>query len=133
MNNIILLPIEQLKCHEAISSKRFKSLLGKIKKDGYIKNPVVVEKNYFIILDGHHRVAVLKELGATRVPVYLVDYESESIRVVLRRKNLMRNLTKSKVIRVGLSNRVFPQKTTKHFIGNRPKNINIGLDDLFIK
>ena len=33
-----------------------------------------------LIVDGHHRYFALKELGFVKVPVTLIDYQSNSIR-----------------------------------------------------
>jgi len=50
------------------------------------------------------------------------------VRVVTRRSNYL--ITKEKVLSKGLSGKLFPCKTTKHFIPKRVKMINIALDKL---
>lgn len=130
-NRIVLLNIDKLKAHEAVDKKRLIDLLAKIKNDRYLKNPVVVEDKHFIIIDGHHRVAALKKIGAKKIPSYLINYQNKNIRVFLRRSNLIVKNIKEAVIKLGLSNNTFPYKTTRHYIKNRPRNIKIKLNKLF--
>ncbi|MDO9028645.1 MAG: ParB N-terminal domain-containing protein [Candidatus Roizmanbacteria bacterium] len=130
---IYLLDIKNLKNHEMISIERLKQVKDDLLTKGYIKNPVVVEKENHIILDGHHRVAALKQLGAIKVPTFLVNYQDKDVRVFLRRKLKLAGPIKQSVIKNSLSNILFPSKTTKHLIKNRPRNINIKISNLFNK
>ena len=97
---------------------------------GYLKNPVIVDRDNFIILDGHHRVAALKQLGANKIPAYLVDYQNKNIRVTLRRHEFKFLNIKQSVIDYCLSGKIFSSKTTRHLIKNRPRNINYELKKL---
>lgn len=125
-----LLTVADLKAHEAVNQVHFQALFQRIKRDGLIKNPVVVDRKTKVILDGHHRVACLRQLGCQLVPAMVVDYFDPSIRVFLRRENLRVELLKQAVIRVGLSQKPFPYKTTRNWIKGRIRNINMPLDRL---
>ncbi|HUV46669.1 MAG TPA: ParB N-terminal domain-containing protein [Candidatus Bathyarchaeia archaeon] len=127
---ITLLLINKLKTHEAVCQRRVLELMGQIKKEGYLKNPVVVDKETLVLLDGHHRLAALKKIGVKRIPAFLIDYKNSKVKVYLRRKELLTDLIKEAVIRKALINQVFPQKTTRHLLGYRPRNINIKLKNL---
>lgn len=128
---IYLLDIKNLKNHEMVSTKRLKQIKDNLLTKGFIKNPVVVEKENHIILDGHHRVAALKQLGANKVPAFLVNYQSNNIQVTLRRKEFFFKDIKKAVIDYCLKGKIFPSKTTRHLIKNRPKNINIKISKLY--
>jgi hypothetical protein len=128
---VTVLDIGLLKNHEEVNHKYLKDFTLKIRKDGCIKNPVVVENKHFIILDGHHRVAALKILKANKVPVILVTYQSKNVRVFLRRDLGIKNIKKA-VISCVLAKKMFPEKTTRHFIKHRPRNINVKLESLGI-
>jgi hypothetical protein len=117
--------------HEKTNLKRLKKVKNELISKGYIKNPIIVDKTYKIILDGHHRVAALKEIGAKMIPVYFVDYKSKKIKVFLRRKYLLSKILKEVVINYCLTGKIFPSKTTRHFIKNKPKNFKIYLNSLF--
>jgi len=60
-----------LKEHEKVRKIYLIKLMKKIKLDKCINNPIVVDKNTMIILDGHHRFNVIKLLGLTHAPVCL--------------------------------------------------------------
>ncbi|PIP62930.1 transcriptional regulator [Candidatus Roizmanbacteria bacterium CG22_combo_CG10-13_8_21_14_all_35_9] len=129
-NKVVLLNINRLKPHEMVDKKRLSFLLERIKKDKYLKNPVVVEDKHLIILDGHHRVKALKHLRAKKIPAFLVNYKNDDIRVFLRKKLLLTKLIKNIVIENSLNSKLFPSKTTRHLIRNRPRNINVKINQL---
>ncbi len=128
--NVRMIPLDKLISHERVSLRRCQQLLKDFKSHGIIHQPVVVDKKTLVILDGHHRVAVLKKIGIKKIPAILVNYQSRNIQVYLRRKNLLMNLIKYIVINKALSFDLLPKKTTKHIINNRPKKINIKLNQL---
>lgn len=76
-----LLEIDKLKSHEEIIPEKLNSLIDEIKRDGVIKEPVIVDKETLVVLDGHHRVEALRKLGCRLIPVLLVNYFDPSIRV----------------------------------------------------
>ena len=132
-NKINLIDINKLKCHEEINQQHLTEIIYQVKKAGFIRNPVVVDLKNFIILDGHHRVAALKQLGVNKVPVFLVNYQDKDVRVFLRRKLKLTGSIKQAVIKNSLNNILFPSKTTRHLIKNRPRNINFKISHLFNK
>ncbi len=130
-NKIILVNIDKLISHEMVCFKRLKQVRNDLLVKGFIKNPVVVDRKNNIILDGHHRVAALKQLGASKIPAYLVNYQDKNIGVTLRRKEFSFADIKQAVINYCLQGKIFPSKTTRHLIRNRPKNINIKISKLY--
>jgi len=128
MNKIKIIPIQQLKIHEKIDKKNLAKIQSQILKDGYLNNPIIVDKDHFIILDGHHRTHSLLDLGYKKIPIYLVDYCSRKIRVISRRPGIMIN--KKKIIRHALAGKPYPHKTSKHLIPNRPQSLRIPLTKL---
>jgi len=117
---IVFVDIKKLIQHERVSRTRLTLLYKQICMDGVIRRPVIVDKTTNVILDGHHRVQALRDLGAKRVPVVYVNYSDDCVRVYLRRKELMMNMIKRSVLEMALSHKLFPSKTTRHFIHNRP-------------
>lgn len=130
-NKINLININKLICHEMVSIKKLKQVKEDLLIRGFIKNPVIVDRENYIILDGHHRVAALKQLGANRIPAYLVDYQNKNIKVTLRRKRFKFINVKQAVINYCLEGKIFPSKTTRHLIKNRPRNINVKISKLY--
>lgn len=129
MRKLKLVSLYSLKRHEEIFYDRLFEVLAKIKKDGFVRNPVVADFKTRVILDGHHRVMALKMLGLSKCPVFFVDYFSKSVRMFPRRKELGA-ITKEDVIKMGLSKKVFPSKTTRHYIKDRRRGVFVGLERL---
>lgn len=128
MPNIKIISIKKLRAHEKIDESNLKKVKKSILKINRLNNPVVVDKTNLIVLDGHHRIRALNDLGFKKIPVFLVDYMDKKIRVTSRRKNFAVN--KKEIIKRALSGRLYPHKTSKHFIPLRPKSIKIELAKL---
>jgi hypothetical protein len=127
---VSLVEVDRLRTHEAVRKRRVRELVEEIRKESGLKRPVVVDRDSLVVLDGHHRLAALREMGVKKAPVFLVDYFSDQVKVYLRRKELMMKLIKEAVIRMGLSSQVFGCKTTRHLVRDRPRGVKIGLDKL---
>lgn len=125
---IKLIPINLLKPHEKTSAARLKFVLTDIKTRKIIINPVVADRATYTLLDGHHRLAALKKIKAKKIPVYLVDYQK--IKVILRRKKFISPQIKHEVLARSFFGKLFPVKTTKHLVANRPMKINLSLHQL---
>ncbi len=78
---ITFLKISDVKPHEEIIEKNISELIKSIKKDGVQIDPVIVDRNTNVALDGMHRIYALKALEAKRIMVAKVDYFDERIKV----------------------------------------------------
>src|SRR3972149_1272321 len=76
--------------------------------DGYLKKPILVAQDDYVILDGHHRFEALRELGCQRIPCYVIDYFSDAVQLGLWPEATVRDVTKEEVVRRGLAGEVFP-------------------------
>ena len=112
----VLLPLSILLPHEEVVEERVKELLASLKEEGQ-KKPILVERNTFIILDGHHRVEGLRRLGKSSVKAVLVDYRDKRILVKSWREG--ERVTKRDVLRIALLGRRFPPKTSRHVMANK--------------
>ncbi|KKQ99875.1 MAG: putative transcriptional regulator [Microgenomates group bacterium GW2011_GWC1_39_12] len=122
--------IKKIKVHERTSKKRVGCLACSIKTDGVLKRPIIVDRKSYVVLDGHHRIEALRQIGAIRVPAFLVDYQNKHVRVYLRKKYLMMHLIKQAVLQRGSTGNMFPAKTTRHLIHNRPGAKRFSLKEL---
>jgi hypothetical protein len=91
-------------------------LTDQIAKDGALFKPIVVDEQTRVILDGHHRFEALKRLGCRRIPAYLVDYMDGAIEVMTWPGAVVNAITKDEIISMGLSDNVYPPKTSRHVI-----------------
>lgn len=117
---IVFADIRTLIDHEQVDRARLGQVRKQLLAQKEIRRPVMVDKASNVVLDGHHRVQALREIGVKRVPVVYVRYQDEGIRVYLRRKELFMKIIKEYVIGMARSGRVFPSKTTRHLIHGRP-------------
>ena len=113
---ITYVDLKELKPHEQVKQKKFSGFLrfaSRLRRDKIQTKPLWVDAKTKVILDGHHRYSVFRELGCVTVPCILVRYlEDDSIRVLPRRKDIP--VSKQSVIERGLSGKPYPPKTTKH-------------------
>jgi hypothetical protein len=129
-HKIYFADIDTLIDHERTNPARLRIVRNAIQNEGVIRKPVIVDKASHVILDGHHRVAALREMGVKRVPVAYVRYEDETVRVYLRRKDLLMRLIKRYVVDMAKSHERFPSKTTRHLIRMRPMMTAVKLTTL---
>ena len=109
-----LVPIAELKDHEEVDPAKVDQLVEDIRRRQAVADPVWVALGSGVILNGHHRVAALRRLGAHRVPAWMVDYHSASVR--LGRWGNGPPISKAEVERRALHGERFPPKTTRHVI-----------------
>ncbi|MHC4950646.1 MAG: ParB/RepB/Spo0J family partition protein, partial [Planctomycetota bacterium] len=88
---IVSLPIRKLHSHPAnanrMSKAKFAKLTRHIERTGHYE-PVVVRRhpskeNAYQILNGHHRVRAMKQLGASRIDCVVFDADDEQARIYL--------------------------------------------------
>ncbi len=125
-----LVEVGRLKSHEEVRSELLESLVAEIKKDGFLRKPVLVEDKHYVILDGHHRYEALKLLGCKRIPVYLVDYVDDSIYLTTWPDAKYKNVTKDEVLNMARSGKLYPPKTTKHIVNMELKEVPVELSEL---
>jgi len=105
--------IRKLNPHEEVIEERLKKVLTSLKVEKRLKEPIIVDEETKVILDGHHRVKAFEILGLREIPCRLVDYSSEEITVEPHQNG---NVSKKEVIEKGLSDELFPPKTSKHVL-----------------
>jgi len=130
--SIHLVDISWLKAHEAVvSEERVTNLRDAVLDWEEYRLPLLVDIRTGAILDGHHRYAVGKELGLSRLPVILVDYlYDDSITVDLWPDCGIDTICKEDVVRMSLSNEVFPPKTSRHDFVSMLSPISVPLSSL---
>jgi L-serine kinase (ADP) len=107
-----LVPISELKEHEEVDPRKVDELVEDIRRSQSVGDPVWVALGSGVILNGHHRVAALRRLGAKRVPAWMVDYHSPEVR--LDRWSAGPPIAKAEVEGRALRGELFPPKTTRH-------------------
>jgi L-serine kinase (ADP) len=109
-----LLEIDRLKIHERIEPELVARLVEQIRRDGFVAAPIWVARGSHVVLNGHHRFAALRALGARKVPAWVFEYESDV--VTLDRWTPGPPLSKREVEARAAGGDPFPPKTTKHSV-----------------
>jgi hypothetical protein len=76
-----LVNVEELKPHEEVIEKTVATLAKEIEKEGRVRDPLMVDRDDYVILDGMHRHSSLKLLKCRFVPCCLLDYVNPQIKV----------------------------------------------------
>lgn len=105
--------IRKLNPHEQIIEENLKKVLTSLKVEKRLKEPIIVDEETKVILDGHHRAKAFILFGLEEIPCRLVDYQSDEITVEPHQGG---EIKKEEVIEKGLSDELFPPKTSKHKI-----------------
>ncbi|WP_455278743.1 hypothetical protein [[Eubacterium] cellulosolvens] len=69
-----LIDIDLLRPHEQIDPIRLEKIKRQLIRDGIQREPIIIEGNHLIVLDGHHRIRALKELGYSKVVAHKINY-----------------------------------------------------------
>lgn len=113
-----LVEADRLHPHEEYKRPRLETVLERIRSAGEVDLPIVVDRESLVIVDGHHRWWSCRLLGCRLVPVVKVDYlDDAEVQFTVRPESRHQGIGKRDVIAMGLSGRVYPHKTTKHFFG----------------
>ena len=126
-----LLKSDELRRHEEILSERISDVKEQIEREEIVDYPILVDRDYYVILDGHHRYSALIEHGVSTIPVVKIDYFRDGLVKLEARKNCpLETLSKQDVLRKGLSSDVFPPKSTRHTLREPLVAENVPLEDL---
>ena len=124
---ISLVDANALLCHERVSKKKLAAVKKSIRENG-LRKPLLVDYASFTVLDGHHRLHALRELGARLAPVFFVDYSHEAVTLKPRRKRI--RVSKKRVVQNAERGILFPSKTTRHELAFSVPAIETSLNDL---
>ena len=125
-----LLDINLLHCHEEIQLPLLERVMEEIREDGYVKKPILVADQVWVILDGHHRYEALRRLGCRRVPAYVIDYFSDVVELSLWPTAKVKDVRKEDVVEHGRSGLLYTPKTTRHKIRIQLPDVFTDLEDL---
>jgi ParB-like chromosome segregation protein Spo0J len=113
MPKLMMIKPQELRAHEDVDEERIRRIVTMMTRRRVFHPPLLVDRQTMVVLDGHHRLEASKELGCRTIPCFGVDYlNDEEVRLESWREDI--TLTKQQVIDMGLSDEVFPFKTTRH-------------------
>lgn len=81
----MLIRVDDLVPHEELVEGRLRDLIDKIVGEKAVDIPIIVAPipgtRKYVILDGHHRWAALRELGCRLAPCIVIDYFSDEVKL----------------------------------------------------
>lgn len=107
---IELIDVVNLRHIEGFSHRRVEWLKEKILKEEFWVKPIAIDANYFLVLDGQHRMEVALSLELKKVPA--VKYEYSKVEVWSLRKKYQFNW--QSVTERAIIGDIYPYKTVKH-------------------
>ena len=75
------IPIERIRPHEEFDIKILNGVMTSLQSEGVVRDPVLIDSNSHMILDGTHRYWALIELGCRSIPVAVYSYMSDSVKI----------------------------------------------------
>jgi hypothetical protein len=76
---LAILESDQLHLHEEIIPEQLEGLKQSIIRSGYLESPVIVDRDSLVVLDGMHRVNVVRMLNCRFITVCMVNYFDKRI------------------------------------------------------
>lgn len=119
---VMILPIELLRPHERTKERLVDQLAEEIRRDGFLRKAILVDRETLTVLDGHHRIEALRRLGCKRIPCLLINYLSPRVDVGGSGE---KNISKEQVVEAGVRGRLMPPKTTRHLISLEGKIMHV--------
>ncbi len=77
--NIEIVELDKLFLHEETVPKYITRLKKSILRNKVLSNPIIIDKNSYVVLDGTHRVQCFRELGYNYIVAALVDYSDPRV------------------------------------------------------
>lgn len=125
---IVRLPVTQLRPTEEINLERAGMLAKVIAKEGRWTEPILVERDHSVIMDGHHRHFCAMKLDLSLVPCVLLSYDDPNLDVTYWYDR--RPVDVGRIIKAGLSGELMRAKTTRHQLQIPVPSCSVELSDL---
>ena len=123
-----LVKVQLLNPIEDFSPVRVDNMMKKMVKAGVWKRPICIEKNNFLVLDGHHRFEVAKKMNLKYIPCAFFEYEDPNLTIYSLREE--EEVHKELVIKRGTEGDIYPYKTVKHVFPSKVKDINMLISEI---
>eukprot|EP00931_Biecheleriopsis_adriatica_P005985 TRINITY_DN107456_c0_g1_i1.p1 TRINITY_DN107456_c0_g1~~TRINITY_DN107456_c0_g1_i1.p1 ORF type:complete len:569 (+),score=102.62 TRINITY_DN107456_c0_g1_i1:37-1743(+) len=118
VEGVRLVHIDDLKPHEEVLTDRA-SKLQEYVRDLPVKilPAIIVDSQYQVVIDGHHRLELFRAAGMTIVPAVSVNYEHEDI--LVNPTGVRPDITKESVIGCAVKGTTLAPKSTQHMVRSR--------------
>jgi len=122
IEGVKLVHIDDLKPHENVIHEREGKLQAYIAEMPLVTLPaIIVDSQYQVVIDGHHRLELFRQAGMKIVPAVFVNYEHEDI--LVNPPDAPNQVAKETVISKALKGQLLPPKSTQHMVRTRGGNL----------
>lgn len=111
---ITLLELEKIRPTEDTNVGHIKSLAHAIQISGVWTHPLLVDDKIHALMDGHHRFHAAKLIGLKVIPVALLSYDDNRVRLKAWRRG--ESYTPEQLREIAVTGALLPQKSTRHVI-----------------
>lgn len=119
-------PVNSLHPIEGHDANRIPIVRDNIIKNQRWKIPIRIERNFNLVLDGHHSLELARQMDLNYIPAICFDYDE--INIWSLRED--RCIEKDEVVSNALKNNIYPYKTIKHKFPSVKCKCNISLEEL---
>ncbi len=124
---ITLIETARLKPTEQVEAARVDALMRELAGDGCQRLPILVERESFAILDGHHRYRAAQALGLARIAAVVIAYEDPRLTLA---SWTAQTFSHDDVLTAARSGALLPQKSTRHILNPAMPEIAVPLQEL---
>lgn len=114
-----LVPVGGIRAHEETYGERVCRVKEDILREGVILTPLLLDREFRVLLNGHHRLAALKEIGCHLAPCLLLDYFSSVVQVRVCPGSGLKRINKEEVRNAAVRGELFPPRSSLHILSRR--------------
>ena len=123
--SVKLLKLAQLKPHEKFCHSNFEYWLEHIRKAQFWSEPILVERQHKIIMDGHHRYQIALALKLKYIPCIVTSYANQFLSVAAYRN--ASPLSSEQIINAATCGILMEKKSSRHQLAFKLPQIHITL------
>lgn len=124
---ITLLETARLNPTEQVEAARVDDLVRELASDGGQRLPILVERESFAILDGHHRYRAAQALGLARIAAVVIAYDDPRLTLA---SWTAQSFSHDDVLTAARSGQLLPKKSTRHILSPGLPEISVPLHEL---
>ena len=110
---VTLIEIARLRPSEEVDAAHVSCIAEGLRRDGFQRQPILVERTSLAILDGHHRYHAAIRLGLSRIAAIVISYGDPRLSL---QSWSDRQFTPEEVIQAAMSQKLLPRKSTRHVL-----------------
>merc|ERR1712054_748310 len=110
--------IDDVKPHEQVLAEREAKLQAYVSDMSLKTLPsIILCSKHQVVIDGHHRLELFRQVGMSIVPAVFVNYEHED--VLVNAPGAESPISKETVINSAIKGELLPPKSTQHMVRSR--------------